>query len=274
MVVCVPGMPLAEPLLESRQWQTDLDTLMMNATFRILGPSIEVPGALYTGSGFLVSRSSAGDPTRSFVAVSAAHVMSGITGDHAVFVVRMRNDQTRYQRAQFPVRIRMDGRPLWTEHHAEDVVAMHVRMPAGHAMDSVPIPLLATDEAFASYNVHPGDEVSSLGYPFGYEVNEFGFPLLRSGRIASFPLTPVRMMKQFFVDFSVGGGTSGGPVYISSQNRTFNNRVTFGRSVFSILGIVTQNALSPDGKQDAGITKVIHAQFIRDTLAALPAISN
>jgi len=135
-------MPLAEPLLESRQYQTDLDTLMMNATFRILGPSIEVPGALYTGSGFLVSRSSEGDPTRSFVGVSAAHVMSGISGDHAVFVVRMRNDQTRYQRAQFPVRI------------------------------------------------------------------------------------------------------------------------------------VTQNALSPDGKQDAGITKVIHAQFIRDTLAALPTMSN
>ena len=69
--------------------KTDLDTLMINATFRILGPSIEVPGALYTGSGFLVSRSSAGDPARSFVAVSAAHVMSGISGNHAVFVVRM-----------------------------------------------------------------------------------------------------------------------------------------------------------------------------------------
>ena len=264
------NLTFVKPLVDRKQWQMDLDTMMMNATFRIMGPSLEVPGALYTGSGFLIDRASAADAAGgTVVAVSAAHVLSGISGDYAVFVFRLKNDSTKYERVQCPVRIRMDGRPLWTSHPAEDIVAMHVRMPTGHAMDAIPVSLLATDEAFASYNVHPGDEVSSLGYPFGYELNEFGFPLLRSGRIASFPLTPVRTMKQFFVDFSAGGGTSGGPVYISSQNRTFNNRLTLGRAVFSVLGMVTQNALSPDGKQDAGITKVVHAQFVRETIAAI-----
>lgn len=272
LAVVVASVASLLQVVPLQRQQVDLDTAMMNATFRIVGPSAEVPGALYTGTGFLVGKPSADDSRKVFfVAVTALHVLQGIQGDVAYAVMRGKDAVPQFQRVQVPFQIRQQGAPAWKQHSSEDVAVMYIRLPTNHAMEVVPEDLLATDEAFEKYGFHPGDEVSAMGYPFGYEVNQFGFPLLRSGRIASYPLTPVRVMKQFFVDFSAFGGNSGGPVYISSQNRTYNNTMNIGSTVFRVLGVITQNVTSPDRSQNAGITKVVHAQFIREAIDALPS---
>ena len=274
LLVIVVGLTLAvaQNGLSRNNRPPDIDTAMMNATFRILGPDAGVPGKNLTGTGFLVGRPLPKDPTKFYlVAVTAAHVLHGISGDFIVCVVRTKNDDGQFERALVQVPIRKNGAPLWKEHPSADVAAFYIRLPKNHAMEVVPMDLLATDEAFEQYQFHPGDEVSGLGYPFGYELNEFGFPILRSGRIASYPLTPVKVMKEFYVDFSAFGGNSGGPVYISAENRSGNSSINLGSIIFRVVGIVTESILSPDRTQNAGITRVVHAQFIRETIALLPA---
>jgi hypothetical protein len=67
--------------------------------------------------------------------------------------------------------------------------------PGRRAPDESDLPrlatdLLATDRELKKFRVHPGDTVAFLGYPHRVEANEAGFPVLRSGAIASFPLIP------------------------------------------------------------------------------------
>jgi len=100
-----------------------------------------------------------------------------------------------------------------------------------------------------------------------------GFPILRTGRIASYPLTPMHVVKQWVFDAHVFNGNSGGPVYFTSVNRLFKNQIHFGVSR-GILGLVTQEGHSPlpeFANRDLDYGVVVPAQFIRETLDMLPA---
>ena len=99
-----------------------------------------------------------------------------------------------------------------------------------------------------------------------------GFPILRTGRIASYPLTPMNVVKQWAFDAHVFGGNSGGPVYFTSVNRWFKKQAHFGISA-GILGLVIQEAQSslPEfAKRDLDYGVVVPSQFIRETLDMLP----
>jgi hypothetical protein len=243
------------------------------------GPSSRAPthdaqphaGQFYTGTGFLVGKPTPTDPKRwFFVTVTAAHVLKGIAGESTNFVFRMKDSESQYQRIVFQVPIRRNGVPLWKEHPFADVAVMYTTLP-NNAIQTIPLDALATDEDFDKFELHPGDEVKALGYPFGYEVNEFAFPVLRRASLASYPLTPAKKVKQFVVDFPAFGGNSGGPVYINSQNRTYNNSINMGSVVFKVLGIVTQQITSPDKSENIGLTYVVPAEFIREAINLLPS---
>jgi hypothetical protein len=259
-----PPPPVEKPL--------DIDSAMMQTTFRIVGPNAAQPGKQSTGTGFLVGRPTPQDPKQSFrIAVTAAHVLKAISGDEAVFVIRVKDGVTKYKRVAVRVQIRSNGAPLWKEHPTADVAVMYCPLPNNNAMEVIPLDSLATDNTFVEYGIHPGEDVNSLGYPFGYEVNEFGFPLLRKAQVASFPLVPAKTMKKFVADFFSFGGNSGGPVYIYSQNRTFNGLVHLGSSVFALLGLVSENISSPDNAQNIGLAYVVYAEYIKEAINLMPA---
>ena len=46
-----------------------------------------------------------------------------------------------------------------------------------------------------------------------------GFPILRSGRVASYPLAPASVFPTFLMDFSVFPGNSGGAVFMAQGAR-------------------------------------------------------
>jgi hypothetical protein len=101
---------------------------------------------------------------------------------------------------------------------------------------------------------------------------EGGFPLLRTGRIASYPLTPMNVVKQRAFDVHVFDGNSGGPVYFTSVNRFLKNQVHFGVAR-GILGLVIREGHSPRPKfanRDLDYGVVVPARFIRETLDLLP----
>jgi hypothetical protein len=157
---------------------------------------------------------------------------------------------------------------------------MYIKLPVEADVIPVATSLLATDDMLKQFAVHPGDRLSCLGFPQGAEANEAGFPILRSGQIASYPLLPTKSVKAFVFDFNVFEGNSGGPVYLSDSNRIYGGTTNMGTVQF-LVGLVSEQASFKEeikmGKKkltlphQLGLAIVIHAALIREALDLLPA---
>jgi len=153
---------------------------------------------------------------------------------------------------------------------------MYVRWPltADATVDTtfVPTTFLADDESLRKFNVvGPGVELKVLGFPLGNPSNEIGFPILRTGVIASYPLLPTLSNRTFLLDFRVFQGNSGGPVY-------FSQPVIHGGSYMCcppqfVMGLVSQEALlsQPYAQLQLQLGQIIHASVIKATIDLLPA---
>src|SRR5207247_9398654 len=117
------------------------------------------------------------------------------------------------------------GQPLWTSPDDVDVGVMYITLPAGIQIPIISTNLLADDDMLSEFEVNPGEELTCLGYPFGTESNAAGFPILRSGRIASYPLFPPESTQKFLFNFAIFPENSGVPVILPPINR-----FTAGRS--------------------------------------------
>ncbi len=112
------------------------------------------------------------------------------------------------------------------------------------------------------------------------EANDAGFPILRSGKIASYPLLPTGQTKTFLLDFMVFKGNSGGPVYMVESTRTYQNLTHIGTVNF-IAGLVTQERAYSEqlvGQYSAelhqyqlGLAVVVHASLIKQAINMLPS---
>jgi S1-C subfamily serine protease len=243
----------------------DLSILLMESTFRIVGPAAG-EGKFSVGTVFFVSRPLKSGPNRaSHVMVTAAHVLQDISGDEAVLWLRRKKADGTFGPLEHRLRIRSKGAPLWTQRPGADVAVMYAPLPNEAYVSSLSKDLLATDQMMMQYEVHPGDELLALGFPFGLAANDAGFPILRSGKIASYPLVPAKKYPTFLYDFQVYEGNSGGPVYYTGL-RTFGGRAA--QPVNFIAGLVSQHA-AIDG-QRLQLAAVVPAQFIREAIDSLP----
>ena len=253
----------------------NIHTAMMEATCKI-------SGAGSTGTGFIIGKPDPKDEKRFlFTLVTANHVFASVKGDDVVLSLRRRKDADHWERIEVPIHIREKGKELWLKHADVDLAAIHVALPAGLLKDGIlPMSLLLNDEKLREFEVGPGTELLCLGYPFGVEANALGFPILRSGKIASYPLLPTKETKAFLFDFKVFQGNSGGPVYIFQQNPSYGGEMHLGATIVGIIGVVTseQNITqkieqileSREVKTPLSLAGVIPASFIVELVAALP----
>src|SRR5882762_2914014 len=185
----------------------ELNTILMRSTFKLIGNGS-------TGTAFVVARPSTKNQGRGYwVLVTAAHVLEQSNGNEAALLLRTKETES-YAKGLWPIQIRNDGKPLWTKHPKVDVAVMYISLPMKADVAGLPSTFLATDKMLSDTNIHPGDNLFCLGYPNGVEANDGGFPILRSGRIASYPILPTAVIKSFLFDFNVFDGNSGGPVYL------------------------------------------------------------
>jgi V8-like Glu-specific endopeptidase len=198
-----------------------------------------------------------------FVLVTAAHVLHDIKGEQAILFLRKKHDE-EFVKFQYPLQIRKGNQPLWSEHPKADVAVMYVRLPEEADVQLLPMSLLVTDQELERFEIHPGDVLSCLGYPYGAEANESGFPILRSGQIASYPLTPTTKIQTFLFDFRVFGGNSGGPVYFVASNRTYGGKV---KAVEEEIRSLTETRRA---KHPLSLAVVVHAALIREAIELLP----
>jgi hypothetical protein len=245
----------------------ELNTVLFESTFKIeqaVGQNASV-----IGTTFVVGRPYPDDPTRArFVLVTAKHVLEDMKGDTATWHLRLKDGNGKWQRVPFPLKIRNNGAPCWLNHPAADVSVMYVPLLPGVVNFLLPTPMFAGDATFMQFEIHPGDELNCLGYPMGWEGNGAGFPILRSGKIASYPLYPSKDHPTFLYDFEVFGGNSGGPVFMVESNRNFAGSTHIGKVQF-IAGLVSQQALHINER--LALSVVVHASYILETIAMLPS---
>lgn len=252
---------------------SELNTFLMNSTFKISGQGS-------SGTVFFIGKPVKDDPTRLYyVMVTAAHVLEGIAGEDATLLLRNKHNDGTYSKLPYKMKIRSKSKPLWAKHPEVDVAVMYAKLPKEAEVRMLPCDLLATDEILEKNHIHPGDVMSCLGFPFGAEANDEGFPILRSGHIASYPITPTRKLKTFLFGINVFEGNSGGPVYFVQSGRAFGNTIQIGTTQF-LAGLVSQQKFVNEEvrslretrteRHQLGLAIVIHASLIKETVEMLP----
>ncbi len=244
----------------------DLSVELMHATVQLEQPLGN--GTRTVGTGFLISDTGPDGRPRT-VLVTAHHVFKQMPGQVARIGYRVGNADGSWNYSPQPLRIRdAEGKEGWTRHPQRDVAAIVITAPPEFAKAAIPKDYLASDDTFDRYQVEAGDELMALGFPRGLSANQAGFPILRSGRIASYPVAPAKIFPTFLLDFSVFPGNSGGPVFMHRGAR--GGAVAAGqpapRPEF-IAGLLTQQVELNNERLEIGI--VTHANYIRETIELL-----
>lgn len=243
----------------------------MHSTFLIVGPT-NVPNQITFGTVFLMGIPYKNDPkVAHIVIVTAAHVFEGINGDTATLQLRRKMADGTYATFPFQFQIRKSGRPLYVRHPTADVAAMYGDIPDEVPMTGLSPDSLVTDKSLDELEFHPGDDAHILGFP-AMVGTAGGFPILRVGRIASYPLTPMKHVKQWVFDAHVFNGNSGGPVYFTWVNRFYKHGLHLGVAQ-GVLGLVIQegHSILPEfANRDMDYGIVVPAEFIKETLDMLP----
>jgi len=254
----------------------NISSILMRSTFKIQeGKNV--------GTVFILGQPMENDASRVYyVLFTASHVLNSMKNDFAtIFIRKFEND--KFIKFPFKTKIRSNGQPLWVSHPQVDVAAMRISLPRNIDIKLISTELIATDDFIKNFEVNPGDDLLVLGFPYGAEANEAGFPILRSGRIASYPLTPTKTTKTFLLDFEIFGGNSGGPVFMCSRNRAYGGSTHIG-VVRQLMGIVTQEKQIIEHvqtmeekilkKHKLSLAVIVHANFLKDLLSMLPKINN
>jgi hypothetical protein len=240
----------------------DLTTAMINATVEIDQPQAD--GKRIVGTGFLVDDPKP-DGTPRTVLVTAGHVLNNMGGQSARIGYRFQGADGTWRYSAEPLAIRQGASQLWTRNPGQDIAAIAIQAPPEFAKAAIPIAWLADEGALVQAQVAPGDEMFVLGFPEGYASNTDGFPILRVGRVASYPLTPTREFQSFLLDFRVFNGNSGSPVFIAPAARRHPGAPDTPTPL--VAGVVTSQTVVGEERLELGI--VIQAQYIRDTLKLL-----
>jgi len=244
----------------------DLAVDLIHATVQLEQPLGD--GTRTVGTGFLISAPGPDGQPRT-VLVTANHVFQKMPGATARIGYRISNPDGTWSYSPQNLKIRDgEGHELWTHHPNRDVAVISIKAPVDFAKAAIPVNYLAADDTFDKYQVNSGDEMMALGFPRGLSANSAGFPILRSGRVASYPLGPAKTYPTFLLDFSVFPGNSGGPVFISRGSKT-EGVVKTGddQDPGFIAGLLTQQVELNNERLEIGI--VTHAKYIREAIALL-----
>ena len=246
----------------SADQDVEFNTPVLKSTVKLISGSV-------VGTGFLVT------PTNlsgRIVLVSAAHVLTNM-GERVTVIFRGKTGDV-YQRFPVDISLRTNAVSVVVAHTNADVAAFVLSMTLPPAV--IPLNTLLgdfeNDSFFRDFSYHPGDEVRVIGFPRGYEYNA-GFPVLRSGRLASYPLWPARQVGHYLIDFPVFPGNSGGPVFVSERRHLRQGEIN-SVTVRRLIGLVSQSVQSSEQissqtelvirTQSLGLGLVVPAEFIQD----------
>lgn len=229
----------------------DLTVALIKATVQIDQPINDAKRMV--GTGFLISVPKK-DGTSETVLVTAAHVFEKMPAPQVRVGWRVQNPKGAWVYMPSNITIRTKDGPAWFQHPTQDIAVIPVTVPAAAREAVLPQSLLADDQMFAAAHVSAGDEMMTLGYPHGLSANVAGFPILRAGRMASYPVMPSAAFPTFLIDLTAVPGNSGGPVFMTGGSAKSN----------FIAGVLIKQVEDGDQRLELGV--VTDAVFVRQTI--------
>jgi hypothetical protein len=174
---------------DSLDMDFDINIKLMNSTFLIAGE-----GNNACGTGFIMLKKNLIYKTKytesDVVFITAAHVLDSIKGNRAIIYYR-KNNNNYYKTIPCPILIRNNKVNFYVKHPTMDIAAMHVTLLPGFNYNEIlNESWLADDYTLVEYKIRTGETLNCLGYPYCINDTLGNFPILRSGKIASFPLLP------------------------------------------------------------------------------------
>lgn len=163
------------------------------------------------GTGFIVA-SDKKEGTNQLLLVTAAHVLKKMSSPTCTLVLRACSEKGEFVRKEMPLTLRDGEKPRWVNHPEMDVAVMAVTLSKDIALQPFGAEQIATSAFAEDGRLHVGQDVFIPCFPAKTEANAAGWPILRKGMVATYPLHPLNKAKTFFVDYSHFGGDSGSPV--------------------------------------------------------------
>ena len=257
-----PPIIASSPAIPTETVGQDLALAMEQATVLVAEPP--GPGQRVNAAGFLVSDPMP-DGTPRVVLVTAEHVFEHIPEDQLRLGLHTHNADGSWALSPQLLPLRSGGQPLWTRHPTRDIAVLAVQVPQEVARQAIPIAWLGDADTFARYGIGPGDEMTTLGFPDALGSSPLMFPILRVGRVASYPLGPLSVEPGFLLDAAVTNGDSGGPVFLARRRPSVPDRSPEP----IVAGVLTQQ-ITPRGEH-IGLGMVTYAVFVREALQLLDA---
>ena len=151
------------------------------------------------------------------------------------------------------------------------VRGMYLGLPKEFGVELLSMTALLEDQSLLEMDLHPGDEILCLGFARAGRLTH-GFPVLRSGRLASYPLTPMKTVGTWIYDATMYEGNSGGPVYFTFENRLIHGETHFGmyQGILGLIGGRGPSKSSEVTDQPLSLSIIVPAIFIRETIDELP----
>jgi len=233
----------------------DLTVDLIKATVQIDQPISEAKRMV--GTGFLVEVPKP-DGTTQTVLVTAAHVFEKMPAPEVRVGWRVQSASGQWIYVPSNIVIRSSSGPVWTQHPSQDIAVIPVTVPSSYKGQAIPESWLADANTFSTEHVAPGDELMTLGYPHGLSANVAGFPILRAGRLASYPLSPSTTYPTFLIDLTAVPGNSGGPVFMTSGG---------GRAHTFVAGVLIKQVEDDNQRLELGV--VTEAVYVRETIDLL-----
>ena len=145
----------------------------------------------------------------------------------------------------------------YVAHPRRDIAAMEIRLPPDVAR-IISIPSFISESTLARQSVpHVGDQILVLGFPKVFPGTEGGFPIFRTGTIASYSSGSQTDLEKYLIHTNVYSGDSGGPVFAARS-----------RGAPVLLGLVSER-IGPKA-DEVPLAVAIDSTVIRETLALLP----
>lgn len=193
--------------------------------------------------------------------LTAQHVFSKMRGDSCLLVSRVAREDGMFGRKEIQIAIRRGGRQLWLNHPKLDLALLP--LPKHVQVESLPSDCIAKPDAMEG--VHVGDAVRLSVFPERAESNDAGFPILRGGSIASFPLVPVKPHPIFMIDTTSWTGDSGGPVMHSTSRSPSGGPMVIGivRGMRSVTDTTRESRfVERRSRYPLGISEAIQASLV------------
>lgn len=227
----------------------------LNAAERMMWSTYPLASGKGMGTGFVVACRDAGSGETIPVVVTSVHVLSTVGKGPLMLGARVPDELGEAEVAVLQFQPRKGRAPFYVRHAHQDVAAFPLELPEAFA-ELISLPTFLEEKAISPRPraLRTGTEVSFVGFPDVLPGTAGAFPILRTGRIASYPPDATAADGLFLVNSDVYPGDSGAPVFAAGAG---------GRP--ELVGMIIRRVATRD-RDFSHLAIAVNANAIRETL--------